>query len=64
MVTTIPAIALGHIARGQIKRTGDDGRSMATWGMALGWAGLAASVVFILAVLALIVVVARSAHGS
>jgi hypothetical protein len=63
MLTTIPAIALGHVARGQIRRTGEDGRSMATWGMALGWAGLAAVVAFILAILAIVVVVAQSAPG-
>lgn len=63
MLTTIPAIALGHVARGQIRRTGEDGRSMATWGMALGWAGLAAVVMFVLAILAVVVVVAQSAPG-
>jgi len=63
MLTTIPAIVLGHVARGQIRRTSEDGRSMATWGMALGWAGLAAVVMFILAILAIVVVVAQSAPG-
>ena len=51
MLSTIPAIALGHIARGQIRRSGDDGKAMATWGVVLGWAGalavLMAIVVFI-----------------
>jgi len=40
-LSTIPAIAFGHVARGQIRRTGDDGKAMATWGLALGWAGIA-----------------------
>lgn len=39
-LSTIPAIAFGHVARGQIRRTRDDGSGMATWGLALGWAGL------------------------
>jgi hypothetical protein len=54
MLSTIPAIALGHVARGQIRRTGEEGRTMATWGVILGWAGVAAIlmglVAFILAV--------------
>ena len=56
MLTTLPAIAFGHIARSQIKRSGQDGRALATWGLALGWAGLAVTALLVLA----IVVVARS----
>jgi Domain of unknown function (DUF1707)/Domain of unknown function (DUF4190) len=55
MLTTIPAIVLGHIARRQIRQTGDDGHSMATWGMALGWAGASSVIVFMLLITALIV---------
>ncbi len=50
MVTTIPAIVLGHLARGQIKRTGEDGKAMATWGLALGWAGVGIIVLVVLAI--------------
>jgi hypothetical protein len=39
-LSTIPAIAFGHVARSQIRRSGDDGKTMATWGLALGWAGI------------------------
>jgi hypothetical protein len=46
MLSTIPAIVLGHVARNQIRRTGEDGRGLALAGLALGWAG----VVFILLV--------------
>ncbi|HEY1644268.1 MAG TPA: DUF1707 and DUF4190 domain-containing protein [Streptosporangiaceae bacterium] len=49
-LSTIPAIAFGHVARGQIRRTGDDGQGMATWGLALGWAGLALVVLLVLGV--------------
>jgi hypothetical protein len=55
MLTTIPAIVLGHVARGQIRRTGDDGKSMATWGMALGWAGASAVILFVLFIAALVI---------
>jgi hypothetical protein len=50
MATTIPAIVLGHLARGQIKRSGEAGQGMATWGLALGWAGLGIVVLFVLAI--------------
>ncbi len=41
MLTTIPAIVLGHVARHQIRRSGEDGAALAAWGLALGWAGVA-----------------------
>jgi hypothetical protein len=47
MLTTIPAIVLGHVARSQIKRTGESGAGLAAWGLALGWAGLAVIVLII-----------------
>ena len=37
---TIPAIVLGHVARHQIKRTGEQGAGMALAGLLLGWAAL------------------------
>jgi hypothetical protein len=63
MLSTIPAIALGHAARRQIRRTGDDGRPMATAGLVLGWAGLIAIIMFVLAIVAITVVVTGPAHG-
>jgi hypothetical protein len=50
MTTAIPAIILGHLARAQIKRTGEDGKKMATWGLALGWAGVGVVVLVLLAI--------------
>jgi len=48
-LVTIPAIVLGHVARRQIKRTGEQGSGLALAGLVLGWAmvilGLAAIVV-------------------
>jgi len=49
---TIPAIVLGHVARHQIKRTGEQGAGMALAGLLLGWAAV------VLAVLAIVVGVA------
>jgi hypothetical protein len=60
-LSTIPAIAFGHVARSQIRRTGEDGRSMATWGLALGWAGLATIVVGLLAVIGVVVLITHGA---
>jgi DUF1707 SHOCT-like domain/Domain of unknown function (DUF4190) len=37
-VTTIPAIVFGHMARHQIKRTGEQGAGLALAGLILGWA--------------------------
>ena len=37
-VTTIPAIVFGHVARHQIKRTGEQGAGLALAGLILGWA--------------------------
>jgi len=34
---TLPAIILGHMARGQIKRTGERGAGLALAGLLLGW---------------------------
>src|SRR5882724_4537123 len=31
MLSTIPAIVLGHMARHQIRQTGEDGQPLATW---------------------------------
>jgi hypothetical protein len=52
---TIPAIVLGHVARHQIKRTGEQGAGMALAGLLLGWAAVALGVLAILAITLLIV---------
>ena len=60
-VTTIPAIVFGHMARHQIKRTGEQGAGLALAGLILGWATV------ILALLLLLIVgVAMTAgmHGT
>ena len=52
---TIPAIVLGHVARHQIKRTGEQGAGMALAGLLLGWAAVALGVLAILAITLLVV---------
>lgn len=48
-VTSIPAVILGHMARKEIRRTGERGDGMALSGLALGWLGI---VLFVLLVIA------------
>jgi hypothetical protein len=58
-LATIPAIVLGHMARHQIKRTGEDGAGMALAGLLMGWAVVALTVFIIL-----VAVAAFSASGA
>ncbi len=44
-LTAIPAVVLGHMARGQIRRTGEQGSGLALAGLILGWLAI---VVFVL----------------
>jgi Domain of unknown function (DUF4190)/Domain of unknown function (DUF1707) len=46
----IPAVILGHLARAQIKRTGERGDGMAIAGLVLGYLGLAGWLLLILAI--------------
>ncbi len=39
-LATIPAIVLGHVARHQIRRTGEQGAGLALAGLILGWAAV------------------------
>ena len=57
---TIPAIVLGHMARRQIKRTGEDGAGLALAGLLLGWAVV---VIGIIVVIAGVAVFATSTAG-
>lgn len=47
-LTVLPAVILGHVARGQIRRTGEDGMGLATAGLVLGWIGIGFAVLVIL----------------
>jgi hypothetical protein len=56
---TIPAIVLGHLARREIRRTGEDGLGLATAGLVLGWIGAALIVVACLFAVAIVALIAR-----
>ena len=46
-VVAIPAIVFGHVARHQIKRTGEQGADLALAGLILGWAAVILVIVLI-----------------
>jgi len=52
LIAGIPAIIMGHIARRQIRQTGEGGAGMAMAGLVLGYLGVALSVIFIIAIVA------------
>ena len=49
-LATIPAIVFGHMARSQIKRTGEQGAGLALAGLVLGWGAVILALIIILAV--------------
>lgn len=51
-LTTIPAIVCGHIARGQIKRTGEQGAGLALAGLMLGWAAVILGILIVAGLIA------------
>lgn len=53
-IGAIVAIITGHMARGQIRRSGEDGRGLALAGLALGYLNL---VLCLLAVAAIVIAV-------
>jgi hypothetical protein len=53
----IPAIVFGHVARHQIKRTGEQGAGLALAGLILGW-------VTVILVIVLIVAMSVGMHGT
>jgi uncharacterized membrane protein len=54
---TIPAIVLGHMARSQIRHTGEQGDGLALGGLVLGWGAV------ILGILAIVTVIAFAGFG-
>ena len=58
----IPAIVLGHVARHQIKRTGEQGAGLALAGLILGWAAVILGIVMIVAGLAMSVRINGTIH--
>ena len=49
-VLAIPAIVFGHVARRQIKRSGEQGADLALAGLILGWAALILTIVLVIGV--------------
>jgi uncharacterized membrane protein len=56
---TIPAIVFGHMARSQIKRTGEQGAALALAGLVLGWG----AVIFFIVITTVVVTMASKIHG-
>jgi hypothetical protein len=61
-LAAVPAVVLGHVARRQIRQTGEDGQGMATAGLVLGWIGIALTVLLIAGVVA-IAAVTHTGHA-
>jgi hypothetical protein len=59
-LATIPAIVLGHMARHQIRRTGEQGAGLALAGLMLGWAALILGIVLMVVGLS----IAAGMHGT
>ena len=59
-IASIGAIIVGHISLSQIKKTGEEGRSMALWGTILGYVAVA---LFIIAIIFVVIFVAAAASA-
>jgi hypothetical protein len=60
---TIPAIVLGHVARRQIRQTGEEGSGLALAGLVLGYIGAGVVALGILAVILIVVAWGHSGTG-
>jgi Domain of unknown function (DUF1707)/Domain of unknown function (DUF4190) len=58
-LATIPAIVFGHVARHQIKRSGEQGADLALTGLIFGWAAVILGILLILGV-----AMSAGMHGS
>jgi Domain of unknown function (DUF1707)/Domain of unknown function (DUF4190) len=61
-LATIPAIVFGHVARSQIKRTGEQGAGLALAGLALGWVAVILGIVLIVVSLAAFAWISGTTH--
>ena len=61
-LATIPAVVCGHVARSQIRRTGEQGAGLALAGLILGWVGVGFTVLVLIAA-ALIAAAVASGGG-
>lgn len=62
-IGAILAVIFGHIAKRQIRRTGQNGNGMATAGLILGYIGIAFAVIAII-IFIIIVIAAAASSGS
>jgi hypothetical protein len=62
-LVTIPAIVLGHVARSQIRRSGEQGAGLALAGLILGWIGVGFAVLVTLAIVLFAVTMTRSGQS-
>ena len=60
-LATIPAIVCGHMARSQIKRTGEQGAGLALAGLILGWGAAILGILFLVLGLAISI---ATMHGT
>ncbi|MFF7332762.1 DUF4190 domain-containing protein [Streptomyces sp. NPDC008150] len=51
-ITGVPAVVLGHMARGEIRRTGEQGDGFALAGLIMGWLSVAGWALFVLLMVA------------
>ena len=64
-IAGIVAIITGHMARRQIRQTGEDGAGLAMAGLILGYIHLALSVLLVVAIIFLVIgVIAIGAHSA
>ncbi len=63
-LATIPAVVLGHVARHQIRRTGEAGSGLALAGLILGWIGVGFAVLAAVGIVLLVTVASRSGSVS
>lgn len=62
-LATVPAIALGHVARHQIRRTGEGGAGLALAGLLLGWLGLGLAVLAAISIVFFVVSFSHTGPG-
>jgi hypothetical protein len=60
LLAAIPAIVCGHIARRQIRQTGEQGAGMALAGLILGWVGVALTAIIVIVVIVIAVAATNS----
>lgn len=63
ILTGIPAVILGHIARRQIRETGENGDGMALAGLILGYVGIGLTVLFVIFIIIVVIAAANDSNA-